>query len=84
MLGSVAQSETCMNTDSCLTADPGVPSSLPARSHTFIEYDHKIISMAILLPSGDSRRGVVIYKQKHVHEVLINHIVKHAQENKCG
>ena len=28
----------------CLTADPGVASSIPARSHTFMEIDHEIIS----------------------------------------
>ena len=38
----------------CLTADPGVASSIPARSHTFVEIDHEIISMVILLPSADS------------------------------
>ena len=40
---------------SCLTADPGVTSSIPARSHTFVEIDHEIIiSMVILLPSAES------------------------------
>ena len=38
----------------CLTADPGVASSIPARSHTFVEIDHEIISTVILLPSADS------------------------------
>ena len=33
----------------CLTADPGVASSIPAQSHTFVEIDHEIISTAILL-----------------------------------
>ena len=37
-----------------LTADPGVTSSIPARSHTFVEINHKIISTALLLPSADS------------------------------
>ena len=32
-----------------LTADPGVTSSIQARSHTFVAIDHEIISMAILL-----------------------------------
>ena len=36
------------------TADPGVASSIPARSHTFVEIDHEIISTVILLPSADS------------------------------
>ena len=52
--GRVAQSVTCLATDACLTADPGVASSIPARSHTFVEIDHEIISMVILLPSADS------------------------------
>ena len=40
----------------------------------------KIISAVILLPSTDSRRVVVSYKQKYVHEVLVNYLVKLAQE----
>ena len=52
--GHVAQSVTCLAADACLTADPGVASSIPARSHTFVEIDHEIISTVILLPSADS------------------------------
>ena len=52
--GRVAQSVTCLATDACLTAYPGVASSIPARSHTFVEIDHEIISTVILLPSADS------------------------------
>ena len=40
--------------DACLTADPGVASSIPARLHTFVEIDHEIISTVIFLPSADS------------------------------
>ena len=47
------QSVTCLATDACLTADPGVASSIPVRSHTFVEIDHEIISTVILLPSAD-------------------------------
>ena len=54
--GRVAQSVTC------LAADPGVVSSIPAQSHTFVEIGHEIISKAILLSSVDSRRVVVSYK----------------------
>ena len=54
ILGRVAQSVTCLATDACLTAIPGVASSIPARSHTFVEIDHEIISTVILLPSADS------------------------------
>ena len=51
--GRVAQSVTCLATDACLTADPGVASSIPVRSNTFVEIDHEIISSVILLPSAD-------------------------------
>ena len=51
--GRIAQSVTCLATDACLTADPGVASSIPARYHTFVEIDHEIISTVILLPSAD-------------------------------
>ena len=51
--GRIAQSVTCLATDVCLTADPGVASSIPARYHTFVEIDHEIISTVILLPSAD-------------------------------
>ena len=37
-----------------VTADPGVASSIPARSHTFVEIAHEIISSVILLPSAES------------------------------
>ena len=43
-----------MATDASLTADSGVASSIPARSHTFVEIDHEIISTVILLPSAES------------------------------
>ena len=52
--GRVAQSVTCLATDASLTADPGVASSIPARSHTFVEIDHEIISTVILLSSAES------------------------------
>ena len=45
--GRVAQSVTCLATDACLTADPGVLISIPARSHTFVKIDHEIISTVI-------------------------------------
>ena len=52
--GREAQSVTCLATDMSLTADPGVSSSIPARSHTFVEIDHEIISTVILLSSAKS------------------------------
>ena len=52
--GRVEQLVTCLATDASLTADPGVVSTIPARSHTFMEIDHEIISTVILLPSTES------------------------------
>ena len=52
--GRIAQSVTCLAKDACLTAIPGVASSILARSNTFVEIDHEIISTVILLPSADS------------------------------
>ena len=79
--GRVAQSVTCLATDACLTADPGVASSIPARYHTFVEIDHEIISKVILLlPLIYSRRVVVSYKRKYVHKLLVNRLLKPAQE----
>ena len=52
--GRVAQSVMCLATDACLTADPGVASSIPAGSHTFLEIDHNIFSTVILLPTADA------------------------------
>ena len=79
--GRVAQSVTCLATDACLTADPGVASSIPVRPHTFVEIDHEMISTVILLlPLIHSRRVVVSYKRKYVHELLVNRLFKPAQE----
>ena len=84
--GRVAQSVTCLATDAYLTADPGVANSIPVRSHTFMEIDHEIISTVILLPSFSSlpliysRRVVVSYMRKYVHELLVNRLFKPAQE----
>ena len=52
--GRVGQSVTCLATDAYLTAYPGVASSIPVRSHTFVEIDHEMISTVFLLPSADS------------------------------
>ena len=79
--GRVAQSVTCLATDACLTADPGVASSIPVRPHTFVEIDHEMISTVILLlPLIHSRRVVVSYKRKYVHKLLVNRLFKPAQE----
>ena len=52
--GPRRQSVTCLATDACLTADPGVPSLIAARSHTSIVIDHGIISTVTFLPSAES------------------------------
>ena len=45
--GHIEQSVTCLATDACLTADPGVTSSSLALSHTLVEINHEIISTVI-------------------------------------
>ena len=75
-MGCVVQSVICQTADTRLTADTGVMTSIPARSHTLVEIDHEIISMAILLPPTDSRKVAVSCRQKYVHEVLVNRLVK--------
>ena len=55
-------------------------SLITARSHTFVEIDHEIITTAILFPSADSRRVIVSYKRKYVQELLVNRLVKLAPE----
>ena len=48
------QSVTCLATDASQTAGPGVASSIPAQSHTFVEFDHEIFSTVNFLPSAES------------------------------
>ena len=63
--GHVAQSVTCLATDASLTADLGVTSSIPARSHTFVEIDHEIISTVILFHSAESfKKGCCLLQAK--------------------
>ena len=71
----------CLAADSSLTADPGVASSIPTWSHTFVAIDHEIISTVILLPSPESfKKGCCQFQAKCVHEVLVNCLFKLAQE----
>ena len=59
----------------------GIELATPVRSHTFVEIDHEMISTVILpLPLIHSRRVVVSYKRKYVHELLVNRLFKPAQE----
>ena len=64
------------------SADPGFESFIPARSHTFMEIDHEIISTGLYChsPSADRRRVVVSYKRNYVHKVLVNGLVKLVDE----
>ena len=79
--GRVAQSVTCLATDACLTADPGVASSIQAWSHTFVEIDHEIISTVILLPSADSfKKGCCQLQAKVCVQITGNRLFKPAQE----
>ena len=51
--------------DAVKSADPGVASVIPARSHSFMEIDHEIIYYGhSSLPLINSRRVVVRYKRK--------------------
>ena len=71
----------CLATDASLTADPAVESSIPARSHTFVEIDHELISTVILLPSIESfKKGCRQLQAKYVHKVLVTCLFKLAQE----
>ena len=63
--GRIAQSVTCLATDTCLTADPGVASSIPAQSHTFFEIDHEIFS-TVILPSAELFKKVCCQLQAKV------------------
>ena len=63
-----------------VTADPGVASLIPARSQTFVEIDHEIISTVILLPSAESfKKGCCQLQAQYLHEVLVNCLFKLAQ-----
>ena len=64
-----------------LTAYPGVASSIPARSHTFVEIDLEIISTVILFPSAESfKKGCCQLQAKVCARLLVNCLFKLAQE----
>ena len=78
----IAQSVTCLATDVYLTADPGISSSIPTRSPTFVEIDHEIVSTAILLHSAESFKKSCRHLQGKVcARELVNCLFKLAQEN---
>ena len=75
--GCVVQSVMCLATDASLAADSGVTSSIPARSHTFVEIDHEIIAAVILLPSAESlKKSCCQLQAKVLNEVLVNCLFK--------
>ena len=79
--GHVAQLVTCLATDLSLTADPGVASSFPAWSHSFLEIDHERISTVILLPYADSfKKGCCLLQAEVCAKLLVNSLFKPAQE----
>ena len=67
--------------DASLSADPGVVSSIPARPilswRLIMKYFLRSFSF---LPLNHSRRAVVSYMRKYVHEVPANRLFKLAQE----
>ena len=63
-----------------MTADPGAASLIPVQSHTFVEIDHEMISLAIFFQSAELRMVCVSYKRKYVLKVLVNNLVKLAME----
>ena len=71
----------CRYVSDCMSRDASL---IRARSQTFTEIDHEIISTAILLPSADSKRVVVIYMRTYVQEELVNCLVKLAHEKSVG
>ena len=83
--GCVAQSVTCLSTDACLTAISGVASSIPARSHTFVEIDHEIISTVIRLPSADSfKKGCCQLQAKVCARITGYPLVQACPGKECG
>ena len=83
--GRVAQSVTCLATDTCLTAIPGVARSIPARSYTFVEIEHEIIFKVILLPSADSfKKGCCQLQAKVCARITGYPLVQACAGKKCG
>ena len=79
-IGRIAQSVTCLATDAFLTTDPGIASLIPVRFHTFVDNDYEMIEFYDHFPPFHSRRVVVSYKRKNVHEVLVNGLFQLAHE----
>ena len=81
--GHVTQSVMCLATDASLTADPGVAiRTLPNPILSWRLIMKLFLRSFSSLPLNHSRRVVVSYKRKYVHEVLVNCLFKLAQK-KC-
>ena len=80
--GHVAQSVTCLATDASLIADPGIadPGSGPGLILLWRLIRKYFLRSFSSLPLNHSRRVVVSYKQKYVHELLVNCLFKLAQK----
>ena len=84
-MGHVVQSVTCLTTDACLTADPGVASSILAQSHTFMEIDYEILSTVILLPSAESfKKGCCQLQVKVCAQITGKPLVQACPGKMCG
>ena len=78
-------SVTCLATDASLTADPGVASLIPVRSHTFMEIDYEIISTVILLTSAESFKKDCCLLQAKVCARCTGYLLVQAYPGKkCG
>ena len=63
--GAMRDGNNPLNTNHSKFLDPGAASSIPARSHTFMEIDHEIISTVILLPYAESfKKGCCQLQEK--------------------
>ena len=73
-------------TDASLTADLWVGSSIQARSHTFLEIDHELISSIILLPSAESFKKGCCQLQVKVcaRKLLVITACSSLPREKCG
>ena len=91
--GRVAQSVTCLATDTCLRVWLQIRVWLHIQGSRVRSRSGPILSWRLImkwflrsfssLPLIHSRRVVVSYKRKYVHELLVNRLFKPAQENVC-
>ena len=73
----VTQQVTCLTTDVCQAADPGVVSLIPAQSHTFVEIDHEIISNVILPPQPIQEGLFAAYSSMYVAKLWLLIVLTH-------